>query len=73
MARALMGHVGMPSQDMLALEIGRLRRRVSELEVENARLREHATDLLSPTSMSTVTADLDLELHRIAEGAPVLA
>jgi hypothetical protein len=63
MARALLGHIGMPSEHVLALEIGRLRRRVSELEAENARLRENAPG-----------SDFDFELHRIAEVAePVLA
>ena len=62
MARALLGHIGTSSEHVLAIEIGRLRRRVRELEAENAQLRERAT------------TDLDLELHRIAEVAePVLA
>jgi hypothetical protein len=68
MARALMGHVGPAKDQLLASEIIRLRRRVTELEAEVTRLRE------------TRTADLDLhdelasELHRITETAqPVLA
>lgn len=56
MARALMGHVGSPGEQVLALEVARLRRRVRELEAELARLREGG-------------AELDLELHRIAEAA----
>jgi hypothetical protein len=61
MARALMGYVGSPGEQTLALEIARLRRRVRELETEVARLREGS-------------AELDLELHRIAESAePALA
>ncbi|HKC28196.1 MAG TPA: hypothetical protein VKB75_09310 [Jatrophihabitans sp.] len=61
MARALMGHVGSPGEQVLALEVARLRRRVTELEAEVARLREGS-------------AALDLELHRIAESAePALA
>ncbi len=65
MARALMGHIGSPGEQVLASEIGRLRRRVTELEAEVAQLREHST---------VATAELDLELHRIAEaGEPVLA
>jgi cell division protein FtsB len=56
-----MGHVGSPGEQVLALEIARLRRRVTELETEVARLREGS-------------AALDLELHRIAESAePALA
>jgi hypothetical protein len=62
MARALMGYVGTPGESVLALEVARLRRRVRELEAEVARLQEHGT------------AELDLELHRMAEGAePALA
>jgi hypothetical protein len=61
MARALMGYVGSAGEQVLALEVARLRRRVTELEEENARLRETG-------------AELDLELHRIAESAePALA
>ncbi len=60
MARALLGHVGMPNESTLAYEVMRLRRRVAELEAELAELREHRT--------------LDLELHRIAaESEPALA
>jgi len=63
MARALMGHVGPATDQILAVEVVRLRRRIAELEAEVARLRE------------TRTADLDLELHRIAEttAEPALA
>ena len=61
MARALMGHVGSPGEQVLAFEVARLRRRVSELEAEVTKLRESS-------------AVLDLELHRIAESAePALA
>ena len=55
MARALMGHVGSPGEQALTFEVARLRRRVSELEAEVARLREQRT------------SELDLELHRIAD------
>jgi hypothetical protein len=62
MARALMGYVGSPGDQVLAFEVARLRRRVEELEAEVARLREHSR------------AELELELHRIAEVAePALA
>jgi hypothetical protein len=55
MARALLGYVGSSSSEQLLLEVARLRRRVVELEAELAQLR--ASD----------PAQLDLELHRIAE------
>ena len=55
MARALLGYVGNSNDPSLLLEIARLRKRVAELETELAELREHNH------------AQLDLELHRIAE------
>jgi hypothetical protein len=58
MARALLGYVGNSNDQMLAVEVGRLRRRVEELESQLAELR---------ASSQVVT--LDLELHRIAESA----
>lgn len=62
MARALMGHVGTPNDQLLAYEVARLRRRVAELETQLAELREHRTE------------SLDLELHRLAETSePALA
>jgi hypothetical protein len=62
MARALLGHVGPVGDQILALEIARLRRRVAELEAELADLR------------SRTSASLDMELHRIAEAhEPALA
>ncbi len=65
MARALLGHLGSQNEQVLALEIARLRRRVTDLETEVATLREQRT---------TVNAEFDLELHRMAEVAePVLA
>ncbi len=65
MARALLGHIGSQNEQILALEIGRLRRRVRELEAEVAGLRARDTE---------GTAELDLELHRMAEVAePALA
>lgn len=55
MARALVGYVGNNNEQVLALEVARLRRRVAELEAELAaeRDRQHA--------------ELDLDLHRLAE------
>jgi hypothetical protein len=62
MARALLGYVGNNNDQILALEVVRLRRRVAELETELAELR------------NTNHAELDLELHRISESAaPALA
>lgn len=55
MARALLGHVGMPNETTLAYEVIRLRRRIAELEDELAHLRADRA------------AVLDIELHRIAE------
>jgi septal ring factor EnvC (AmiA/AmiB activator) len=52
-----MGHVGSSNEQVLAFEVARLRRRVAELEAELARARRHTA------------AELDLELHRIAEDA----
>ena len=57
MARALLGHVGPAHEQVLALEIARLRRRVAELEAEVADLRHRSG------------TELELELHRIAEAA----
>jgi hypothetical protein len=55
----------MPNEQVLAFEIGRLRKRVAELEAELAAARRQ----------STAEFDLDMsELHRIAEDAePALA
>jgi hypothetical protein len=55
MARALVGYVGNNNEQVLALEVGRLRRRVAELEAELAEARERQH------------AELDLDLHRLAE------
>ena len=62
MARALLGYVGNSNEQVLALEVARLRRRVAELETELAGEREENH------------TELDLELHRISKAAePVLA
>ena len=57
MARALVGYVGTNNEQVLAMQVTKLRRRVAELEAELAELRagQHT--------------ELDLELHRIAEAA----
>ncbi len=57
MARALLGYVGTNNDYLLAAEIGRLRRRVAELESELVELRDGHR------------VELDIELHRIAEAA----
>jgi cell division protein FtsB len=62
MARALLGYVGTGNEQVLASEIARLRRRVADLEAELAELKDGRR------------ADLDLELHRLADSAtPALA
>ena len=62
MARALLGHVGMPNENILAYEVIRLRRRIAELQDELEQLRADRA------------AVLDIELHHIAEVTePVLA
>jgi hypothetical protein len=57
MARALLGYVGNGSEQALAMEVARLRRRVADLEAQVAELRERTH------------AELDLELHQIARAA----
>ncbi|HEV7191675.1 MAG TPA: hypothetical protein VGN35_00590 [Jatrophihabitantaceae bacterium] len=57
MARALLGYVGNSSDQALAFEVARLRRRVADLEAQVADLRERAH------------VELDLELHQIAHAA----
>jgi|SwirhirootsSR1_FD_contig_31_4376563_length_331_multi_4_in_0_out_0_1 hypothetical protein len=57
MARALVGYVGTNNERVLALEVGRLRRRVAELEDQLAEAR------------ASHPAELDIELHRLAESA----
>jgi len=55
MARALVGYVGNNNEQVLALEVARLRRRVAELEAELADIREGQH------------AELELDLHRLAQ------
>ena len=55
MARALVGYVGNNNEHVLALEIARLRKRVTELETELAAERERSH------------TELDIDLHRLAE------
>jgi hypothetical protein len=62
MARALLGYVGNSNEQVLVLEVTRLRRKVAELESQLEELR------------ASTPVELDLELHRIAEAAePALA
>jgi hypothetical protein len=56
MARALLGYVGTNNEQVLALEVARLRRRVTELESQLAEAREEHVEL-------------DIDLHRFAEAA----
>jgi hypothetical protein len=61
MALALLGYVGISTEQALALEVARLRARVASLEAELEQLRTRAH------------TELDLELHTIAGStAPVL-
>jgi hypothetical protein len=55
MARALVGYVGTNNEQVLALEVGRLRRKVAELEEQLAEAR------------ASHPVELDMELHRLAE------
>ena len=55
MARALVGYVGNNNEQVLALEVARLRRRVAELEAELVEVREGQH------------AELELDLHRLSE------
>ena len=55
MARALVDYVGNNNEQVLALEVARLRRRVAELEAELVEIREEQH------------AELDLDLHRLAQ------
>jgi hypothetical protein len=57
MARALLGYVGNSTDQALALEVARLRRRISDLETQVAELRERKH------------VEIDLELHQIAQAA----
>ncbi len=64
MARALLGHISSGPDQMLSLEVTRLRRRVAALEAELAELRD----------AQPVAASFEVELHQFAEQAtPVLA
>jgi hypothetical protein len=64
MARALLGHISSGPDQMLSLEITRLRRRVAALEAEVAELRE----------TQPAVASFEIELHQFTEQAePVLA
>ena len=65
MARALLGHLSSGTDQALAFEITRLRRRVSALEAELAQLRE---------AHPPVAASFEIALHQLAEQAePALA
>jgi antitoxin component of MazEF toxin-antitoxin module len=57
MARALLGYVG-NNEQLLLLEVNRLRRKVAELESQLDELRASASHV-----------EIDMELHRLAEAA----
>ena len=61
MARALLGYVGNSNDQALRLEVARLRAKVNDLEAQIAELR------------AGTHAEIDLELHRIAEAEAALA
>lgn len=61
MAKALLGHVGVGTDQRLAAEVRRLRGKVAELEAELARTRE-AHEALLATVGSGSWADDDLRL-----------
>jgi hypothetical protein len=65
MARALLGHVGQPNEQLLAFEVARLRRRVAELESELAEARQHHS--------ADFDFSVDRELHTITADAAALA
>jgi hypothetical protein len=65
MARALLGHISSGTDQLLSLEIARLRRRVAALEAEVAELRD---------AHAPIPASFEIELHQLAEQAsPALA
>jgi len=57
MARALLGYVGSGNEQVLTMEVNRLRRRVAELEAELAEVRAEQR------------VAIDLELHELASPA----
>jgi hypothetical protein len=61
MARALLGYVGNSNEQALRVEVARLRAKVNDLEAQIAELR------------ADTHAEIELELHRIAEATPALA
>ncbi len=65
MARALLGYVGSGSEQVLSLEVARLRRQVAALEAELTQLRD---------SHRALDPSLDIELHQLAgQAEPALA
>lgn len=79
MARALMGFVGSGNDQLLHLEVARLRRRVKELELELTTLRTNQTHEVSLDHIGEIDQihrtdpSLDLELHELAQSSAALA
>jgi hypothetical protein len=65
MAKALLGHVGLSTDQRLAAEVRRLRSRVAELEAELARTKEAHESLLN-----SVVVDDDLRMLTLSEDQP---
>ena len=57
MAKALLGHIGLGADQRLLEEVGRLRHRVSELEIELLRVQDGHDALVA-----SVTVDDDIRM-----------
>jgi hypothetical protein len=66
MSKAIYGHLG-GSDVLLATEVGRLRRRVAELEEQVAAYEAELVTLRGPVEMVSLTGpDLDVALRELA-------
>jgi hypothetical protein len=65
-----MGYVGNGTDQLLQVEVARLRRRVRELEVELAKARTSEAHL---DGIADADPTLDLELHELANSSAALA
>jgi hypothetical protein len=62
MAKALYGHLARPAVDArLLAEIERLRRRIRDLEIDNARLREAADPVSAPDDLTGLPGLAEIE------------